>query len=230
MTSKAESMKLLLKAIGDEQVDRNLINVNQLRKWMESEEEELKSQISKIWGSIRSAGNGGREKVVAQTLKLLNSGSQGSYSKGQAVFERVCAQCHKFRGGGAEVGPEITANGRGNLEQLASNILDPSLVIGEAFQAQTVLTLDGKMEPGIVVEDSERFLRLKVQGGKTVEFNKDDIDVVRKSSQSLMPEGVEVQMKPQELLDLFAYLVLLKPLGEPDNKLISGTPADFVQP
>ena len=47
-----------------------------------------------------------------------------------------------------------------------------------------------------------------------------DVEQVKDSSQSLMPEGVEQQMSEQEVLDLFAYLCLLKPLGSADNELI----------
>jgi hypothetical protein len=74
-------------------------------------------------------------------------------------------------------------------------------------------------------------LKIKVQGGKVVEFNKEeDIEQVQASSKSLMPEGIEAQLTQQELVDLFAYLSLLKPLGADDNELIPGTPDTLVAP
>ena len=42
------------------------------------------------------------------------------------VFKKLCAQCHKIYGEGVEVGPDITSNGRGDFDQLLSNIFDPS--------------------------------------------------------------------------------------------------------
>jgi hypothetical protein len=40
----------------------------------------------------------------------------------------------------------------------------------------------------------------------------------------LMPEGIESQLSPQELADLFALLTLEKAPGASDNATISGTP------
>ena len=85
---------------------------------------------------------------------------------GQEVFKRVCGQCHKLHGEGQEVGPDITLNGRNSFEQLLSNVFDPSLVIGAAYQARTVVTADGRVLTGLVAEDSPQRVVLKMQGGK----------------------------------------------------------------
>jgi putative heme-binding domain-containing protein len=191
----------------------------------------LTEKIEAVWGKIRESDNAERQALVTETLALLRSGVTGSVARGDKVFERVCSQCHQLHGKGFEVGPNITGNGRGNLDQLVSNVLDPSLVIGEAFQAKLVLTYDGEVVSGLVAAEDERYLKIKVQGGKVVEFNKEeDIEQVQASSKSLMPEGIEAQLTQQELVDLFAYLSLLKPLGADDNELIPGTPDTLVAP
>ena len=125
-------------------------------------------------------------------------------------------------GEGQEVGPDITSNGRGNFEQLLSNVFDPSLVIGAAYQAQTVVTTDGRVLTGLLVEDSPARVVLKTQGGKLETVPRDEVDEMRQSQLSLMPEGVENQLKPQELADLFAFLVLDRPPEDPEAKVIPG--------
>lgn len=231
LTASSDSMMLLVAAVKRGDVAKDLLNTNHLRKWTNSEERSLKQEIESVWGIIRESDNAERQALVASTLSMLNSGKTGSASRGQAVFTRVCSQCHEMHGIGLEVGPNIVGNGRGNLQQLVSNVLDPSLVIGEAFQAMTILTADGEVVSGLIAAENEQYLKLKLQGGKIVEFNKrDDIEQMKTSAKSLMPEGVESQMTQQEMLDLFAYLCLLKPLGVPDNELIPGTPIGFVEP
>lgn len=230
LTANAQSMELLVSAIERGDVPKDLLNTNQLRKWLASDKLELIAQIESIWGRVRVEDDAARQRLVAQTLEQLATGARGSAARGAVVFDRVCSQCHALHGRGFEVGPNIAGNGRGNLQQLVSNILDPSLVIGEAFQAKTVLTVDGEVVAGLVAAENDRYLKLKVQGGKVVEFDKEDIEQVKTSSKSLMPEGVETQMKQQELFDLLAYLCLLKPLDAADNEFIPGTPADFVEP
>ncbi len=230
LTATRESMQLLLDGVSAGIVSKDLINTNQLRKWLASDNVELTTAIEAIWGHVRVTDNVARAQLVTQTLQQINSGARGSLTRGVLIFDRVCSQCHALHGRGYEVGPNIEGNGRGNLQQLISNILDPSLVIGEAFQAKTVLTVDGEVVSGLVVAENDRYLSLKVQGGKTIEFDKQEVEQIKTSNQSLMPEGVEAQMQPQELFDLLAYLSLLKPLGAEENELIPGTPLDFVQP
>ena len=230
LTSSAQSMELLLAAVEQGNVPKDLINTNQLRKWLSSDNSELILRIESIWGTVRIEDDVARQRLVAQTLDELAQGAHGSASRGGLVFDRVCSQCHALHGRGFEVGPNIAGNGRGNLQQLVSNILDPSLVIGEAFQAKTVLTVDGEVVAGLVIAENDRYLKLKVQGGKEVEFDKADLEQVKSSTKSLMPEGVESQMQPQELFDLLAYLCLLKPPSDPENEFIPGTPAGFVEP
>ncbi len=231
LSSSAAGMTALVAAVKNGTVQKDLVNTNQLRKWTSSGNTQLTASIESVWGKIRQQDNQQRQALVASTLDQLKSNASGSASGGLAVFTRVCAQCHQLHGQGLEVGPNITGNGRGNLEQLVSNVLDPSLVIGEAFQAKLILTVDGEVMTGLVVAETDRYVRLKVQGGKIIELDKaDEIEEIKASSKSLMPEGLESQLTQQELFDLFAYLCLVKPLDQADNEWIPGTPEHFVKP
>ena len=50
------------------------------------------------------------------------------------------------------------------------------------------------------------------------------IEDFKKSPLSLMPENLETLVSPQELADLFAYLSLDRPPGDPKAKLLPGAP------
>ena len=45
---------------------------------------------------------------------------------GRAVFDRICASCHKLYGSGGDIGPDLTGTGRDNLDYLLENLIDPS--------------------------------------------------------------------------------------------------------
>ncbi len=229
LTQTAGSMKQLIAAIAAGRVPKDLLNTNQLLKWNAAGDDELNAAIAKVWGKLRSAEDANRKEVVAKTRQLLSSGKSGSPVAGETHFKRICAQCHKLHGQGMEVGPDITGNGRGSFEQLVSNVMDPSLVIGQAFTSKTVLTTDGRALAGIVAAEDAKRLTLKVQGGKLVELDREeDIEQIKDSDKSLMPDGLEQQMNEQELLDLFAYLSLAKPLSAPENSTIPGTPEKLI--
>jgi putative heme-binding domain-containing protein len=87
-----------------------------------------------------------------------------------------------------------------------------------------VTTGKGRSITGLLVEDTPQHVVLKVQGGKVETIARSDVDDVSVSKVSLMPEGIENQLKPQELADLFAFLVLDKPPSDPTARKIPGAP------
>lgn len=130
----------------------------------------------------------------------------GDSKRGAEVFNKVCAQCHKLHGQGNDVGPDLTDNGRSSLEQLLSNLLDPNLVIGKDYQAYMVATSDGRVLTGLLVENSQQRVVLKVAGGKQEVVAREDIEAFKPSALSLMPEDLEKQISEQEFRDLIAFL------------------------
>jgi putative heme-binding domain-containing protein len=205
LTQRAAWARQLVVQIDAKQIPASAVNVNQLRKLLSFDDAKLKDAVAKHWGTIRADRDPKREELISQMRKLLDE-RRGDPGKGKAVFTRVCGQCHKLHGEGQDVGPDITSNGRGSFDQLLSNVFDPSLVIGASYQARTVLTTDGRVLTGLLVEDSDQRIVLKGQGGKLETIPREEVDAVKVSELSLMPEGLEKQLKPQEIADLFAYL------------------------
>jgi putative membrane-bound dehydrogenase-like protein len=223
LTQRAIWTLPLLQAIGKKEIPPNVLNVNQIRKLLASKDPEIIKQIQAQWGSIREERNPEREQVVAQMRTLLNQ-QRGDATAGIHVFNRICAQCHKIYGDGQDVGPDLTSNGRGDFDQLLSNVFDPSLVIGSGYQATTVATKNERIITGIVIEDSAERVILKIQGGKQETIPRSEIEQLIVSKVSLMPEGLEKQLRPQEIADLFAFLSLDKPPGDPRARRIPGAP------
>jgi putative heme-binding domain-containing protein len=214
----------LLTAIERKQLPTTALNVNQVRKILASKDPELTKRVTATWGTLRTDRNPQREQVIAQVRSYLRE-NPGDPHGGLAVYKKVCGQCHKIYGEGQEVGPDITVNGRSSYEQLLSNVLDPSLVIGASYQARTVATTDGRILTGLLVEDSPQRVVLKIQGGKLETVARDDIGEMEVSKLSMMPEDLEKQLKPQELADLFAFLILDRPPSDPQaRKLPMGEP------
>jgi len=222
LTQRTAWAKPLLAAIADKKIAASVLNLNQVRRLNASRDEELIKLVRAQWGTVREDRNPGREQVIDQVRSLVRK-SPGDPHAGVAVFNKVCAQCHKMYGEGTDVGPDITSNGRGSFEQLLSNVLDPSLVIGAAYQATTVATTDGRILTGLLAEDSPQRIVLKTQGGKLETIPRSQIDEMKLSALSMMPEDLEKQLTPKELADLFALLMLDKPPSDPSAKLLPAT-------
>jgi len=214
----------LLKAIDAGQIDKSLVNLNQLSRMNTFKQPGLQELIARHYGTIRAGARSDRQGVINKNRDFLR-GTPGDPVLGVAVFKRVCAQCHKIYGEGSDVGPEITRNGRNNWDQLIQNVLDPSAVIGPGYQARMIATEDGRVLTGLPVEDSAERVVLKLPGGKLETIPKDQIEQDKLSELSLMPEEIEKLMTPQELADLFAYLSLDRPPEDSEAKILPGAPA-----
>lgn len=177
----------------------------------------LRDQVELTFGKVREERDKNREQVIARMKQVLNA-EPGNAVQGRAVFTKVCAQCHKLGGEGNEVGPDLTTNGRGSLEQLLSNLLDPNLVIGKDYQARVISTVDGRILTGLVTEDSDSRVVLKVAGGKQEIIPRDEIDEMRVSELSLMPEKLETQITEPEFRNLIAYLMSFEAIEVQDQK------------
>jgi putative membrane-bound dehydrogenase-like protein len=222
LTQRANWSRKLLAAIGKKQVPAEAINLNQARRLMGFKDKGLRELVRKHWGVIRTERDPQRARYVAKWKAFLRK-TPGDPFKGAAVFKKVCGQCHKIYGEGADVGPDITRNGRNSYDQLLSNVFDPSLVIGASYRAYTVATKEGRVITGLVVENSKQRIVLKVQGGKQETIPRGDIEIAKESKVSMMPEQLEKQLKPQEIADLFAFLVLDKHPKDPSARQLPGT-------
>jgi putative membrane-bound dehydrogenase-like protein len=221
LSQRASWASQLLTAMGDKQIPSGDMNVNQARRLSELGDVALSKLLADNWGAVREGRNPRRDLVVAEMRQLVRS-QRGDPFSGEKVFTRVCAQCHKIYGQGAEVGPEVTLNGRNEFNQLLSNIYDPSLVIGASYRSYTIATEDGRVINGLLVEDSPERVVLKVQGGKQEVVPHSDIDVFKVNELSLMPEELEKQMTAKETQDLFAFLTLDKHPSDPTARQLPG--------
>jgi putative heme-binding domain-containing protein len=221
LTQRPAWAKSLLAAIGEKKIAPEALGINQVRKLLASRDPELVKAVEAKWGRLREERNPQRDAVIAQMRSLIRR-TPGDAHRGQEVFKKVCGQCHKIYGEGQEVGPDITVNGRSSFDQLLSNVFDPSLVIGAAYQARTIATTEGRVVTGLVAEESDQRIVLKVQGGKQEIVPRSQIDEMKTSELSLMPEDVEKTLKPQEIADLFAFITLDKPPSDPTARQLAG--------
>jgi putative heme-binding domain-containing protein len=224
LTRRSEWAHVLLAAIAAERVPREALHINQLRRLQRLDDPQLQAQILRIWGTIREGRNPQIEETIDWVRDLVLE-RPGNAMRGHEVFRKACGQCHQIYGEGEQVGPDITRNGRASFEQLLSNVFDPNLVIGSGYQAQLVITADGRSLSGLLVSESAERVVLKLQGGKEEAIARDQIEEMVTSPLSLMPEGWEKQLSEQEVVDLLHFLTLDGPPEQPQSKRLPDTPA-----
>jgi len=136
--------------------------------------------------------------------------------RGEAVFAKTCARCHKLGNKGVEIGPDLLAARTRPDETLLVDVLDPSGSLARGYTVYSIVTTDGRVHTGLFGGEAATSVTLRTAAepvpGKepaaVVEITilRKDIDEMRALSKSLMPDGLEKELTPQNLADLIGFL------------------------
>jgi putative heme-binding domain-containing protein len=137
-----------------------------------------------------------------------NEGKAGSPSRGAQVFrEGQCMNCHRFNGKGEHIGPDLSAvSQRFTRKEILESIIYPNQVVSDQYASKVVMA-GGKTYTGIAVKNQDRGMTVLQSDGKKVELAAADIEDVRPSKLSTMPEGLANRLTLEQIADLFAYLM-----------------------
>jgi putative heme-binding domain-containing protein len=137
----------------------------------------------------------------------------GDAARGKELFVGLgsCAKCHKVKGEGKEVGPDLSEIGsKLSKDAMYVSILDPNAGVSFSFETWLVRTLDGTTLSGILVSQTDDAVELKTAEAIVHKLKRDDIEALKKQSTSLMPADLQKQLKAQDLVDIVEYLTTLK--------------------
>ncbi|NND50140.1 MAG: c-type cytochrome, partial [Rhizobiales bacterium] len=153
-------------------------------------------------------GRGQRLDELAAAI----AGHQGDAERGKAAFTKAtCAVCHKAKGEGGVIGPELTTIGAIRSERdLLEAIAFPSATYAREYEPFVVTLKDGSVKLGRIGEDAEESLELIDAQGVATRIPAAQIASREMAPVSLMPPGLERMLGDAELADLVAYLRSLK--------------------
>jgi putative heme-binding domain-containing protein len=174
------------------------------------------SELSKQLDELAPIKTAMSDEVVRQELarwsQSLNS-SGGNPYEGKVLFAEHCGKCHKLFNEGGEVGPDLTRYNRDDRATLLLSILRPSQEIREGYQTFQVLTSDGRVVTGFIVDQNDEVVTIRESAGQSVTIAKDEIDEMKATPRSVMPEGLLDKLTEAQVRHLFAYLQSGQPLG-----------------
>jgi len=89
---------------------------------------------------------------------------------------------------------------------LITAILDPSQAVEARYRAWTITLKSGDVLDGIISAETANNIVLRVAGGVEHAVLRGDIAAMSQSKLSLMPNGFESALKPQDMADLLRWL------------------------
>jgi putative heme-binding domain-containing protein len=123
----------------------------------------------------------------------------------------ACIRCHRVRGSGGEVGPDLSnIGGKYAREHLIESVLEPSRQIVEGYRSTILALEDGRVLNGLVKSETAGRLTLFDADAREQTVAKSDIADRKFAEVSIMPEGLAAKLSRPQFADLIAYLQSLR--------------------
>lgn len=150
-----------------------------------------------------------RNELIAKYVSAYNE--KPDLDLGKRMYTQHCQACHAIGQSGNRVGPDLTAVAGRLPSDIIVDVLDPNRSVSADGFGYAILTKDDQVLSGLIAGETSTSVTLKKSGGDLVSILRDEIQELRHLGKSLMPEGFERSLSPQELASLVAYLKTAQP-------------------
>jgi putative membrane-bound dehydrogenase-like protein len=194
-----------LRAVGSGKISAKEVSRDQLQRINRFHDPQIQQLIAKHWGKIGPLPAGEKIARIRSLNSILGTGRSDT-AHGKQLFEKHCGICHTLFGQGAKIGPDLTGADRQSRMQLLTDIVDPSAVIREEFVAYVISTKSGRALNGLIAESTPKTITILDAKNERMVLDRQDIEEMAPSPQSLMPEKILDELPDQGIRDLFSYL------------------------
>jgi putative heme-binding domain-containing protein len=194
----------LLKAIERGDIRASELDAAQIR-FLQSHPD---SVVKELAVKVLAAPTTQRQDVVDAFMPALKL--TGDAAHGKTIYAERCISCHRIEDQGFALGPDLKTVQNTGREKMLINILEPNREVAGNFTAYVVNTKDGESVIGLITNESPASVTVRQAYGKESTIARDKIKQIKSQGRSLMPEGLEVGLKPQDFADLLEYLSAAK--------------------
>lgn len=202
LLSRPDRVLALLTAIEKKDVPAAALSPAQIQQVKAHPNATVKAKAQAVF---KQAIDEDRAKVVAAYAPALEL--KGDPKVGREVFRKHCSACHKLDGVGHDVGANLLATiGNKSGQDLLVAVFDPNREVDPRYLTYQVGTADERVLTGIVVAETPTSITLRRAEGAEDVLLRANLSLFRATALSLMPVGLEKELKLQDVADLFAYL------------------------
>jgi len=201
MIARPASTEVLLTALEQNRLVPATIDAAHREQLVSRGSDAIRQRASKVFGSLAIGPRQAVLKAFASATTL-----QGDSERGKKVFQRIFAACHQVACIGHEVGPDLAALTDTSPEALLADVLDPNRAVDARYASYSAALKDGRVLTGLIAAETASAITLKRQEGQSDVILRTDLEALTTSGKSLMPEGLENDLKPADLADVFVFI------------------------
>ena len=130
----------------------------------------------------------------------------GDQESGKALFKKHCSACHRLENVGNPVGADLNGIRNRGLDAVLLNVLDPNREVKPKYLTYVIVDLNGRTITGMISDESANSITVRKPDGTSTTILRSEIDLLKSTGLSFMPEGLEKQINKQQMADLLSYL------------------------
>ncbi|MHB8523132.1 MAG: PVC-type heme-binding CxxCH protein [Limisphaerales bacterium] len=202
LLKRADWSLALVDALKQRKIDLLILGTAALHRLRTHPEKAVADQANAVIDEIRGPEIKEKNALIAQFIPAVTQ--PGDAANGHKLFTQNCSPCHRLKGEGRDLAPDLTGMGAHGPADLLVHVLDPNRFVEPNFITTSIETKDDLSYDGIIARQNRTTLLLRNATGD-VEIRQDNIKSRRSTGLSLMPSGFEALGK-DALRDLLAYL------------------------
>ncbi|MFK7776725.1 MAG: HEAT repeat domain-containing protein, partial [Gimesia sp.] len=221
LISRTAWVKMVLNGIEQKTILASEIDISSRQVLLNHKDSQLRKQAAQL---LASSVDSNRAKVIEKYSSV--STIKGNVETGHKIFIKRCSICHQLNKEGKPIGPDLSALTDKSTPALLTAILDPNRAIESKYVSYLAVTVNGLTYNGLLAAESGESITLIQNDGKSVTLLRNELEELQSTGKSLMPEGLEKDMPPQDFADIIAYLSTTKL----PRKTFAGNEPALVQP
>jgi putative heme-binding domain-containing protein len=196
----------LLDAIETKQIHTRELEPTTRANLSQFRDSAIRTRVEKLLEVVESDREGIVKRFRDKAEDLRAQGRLIDLNRGATLFADHCATCHRLGGTGTAVGPDLSAIASRTPDVLFDDILHPSREVSPDFRNYVLSTRDGRIFTGLLVADRPTGVTLRGAGGLETQVARAEVEELRLTEKSLMPEGFESTLDPGSIRDLVEFL------------------------
>jgi putative membrane-bound dehydrogenase-like protein len=204
LLGRAGWIPLLIERLESGTISPNELGAAHQQKLLSELEEPLRTRAEKLFTGKRTDRKALLADYAQQVAPLA---LRADPSRGADLFRQQCALCHRFKGEGVDVGPDLGSISAKTPDALLVAILDPNAAIESRYINYLATTKTGREFSGVITAENANSITLRVAGGAEESILRAELQELRSTGLSMMPEGLETAIPPGAMADLLAYVV-----------------------
>lgn len=213
LASRKSWAELLLAQIDAGKIDPKTVSEATVRRLQLHESPQIAQSCKKHWGDLSGPSPEELRGKIEKFSRIIGL-AKGNPYQGHQLYNQMCGKCHTLFGQGGKIGPDLTTYKRDDLHGMLLNVVNPSAEIREGFESFIARTTDGRTLAGLIADQDTNVVVIRGADGQNISLARDEIEDLRATRQSLMPDGQLKALTDQQIRDLFAYLRSTQPLAD----------------